>query len=189
MSSRVLVHLCCGPCALVPLARLKAEGYEPVGLFYNPNIHGAAEYLRRRESTLQAAAHLGVKVILKDDEYDPQAYFRQVSFREDNRCFHCYHLRLERTAQIARRGGFAHFTTSLLYSKRQKHDVITGLGRDLAQGGASGRKADFLYRDFRDGWGEGIEQSKELGLYRQDYCGCLYSEVERRSRDIRDAGT
>lgn len=183
MNSRVLVHLCCGPCALVPLRRLLDEGLTPVGLFLNPNIHGPDEYLRRRESTLQAAAHLGVKVIVKDEEYQPAEFFRRVAFREENRCFHCYHMRLERTSQIARRGGFGLFTTSLLYSRRQRHDTLTQVGKDL-----STDKSAFLYRDFRDGWSQGIEESKTLGLYRQDYCGCLYSHAERRAKDIRDAG-
>lgn len=151
------------------------------GLYYNPNIHPLQEYLRRREGVALVAERLGIPVIFKDDEYDPQAYFRAVTFREPNRCAPCYALRLERTLSIARRGGFDAFTTTLLYSKFQKHEQIRTMGLDLAQGGG----VAFHYADFRTGWSEGIAQSKEWGIYRQQYCGCLYSEFERYSSELR----
>jgi hypothetical protein len=91
----------------------------------------------------------------------------------------CYRMRLERTAQIAKRGGFAAFSSTLLYSKQQRHDDIRGLGRDLAA-----RGVPFLYRDFRTGWQRGIEESQRMGIYRQQYCGCLYSEVERFHKEL-----
>ncbi|MFP4071534.1 MAG: epoxyqueuosine reductase QueH [Desulfovibrionales bacterium] len=177
---RLLLHICCGPCALFPVAELLAQGVEVVGLFYNPNIHPLAEYLRRREAAVQAAARLGIKIIFKDDEYDPSTYLRRVVFREENRCFHCYHLRLERTMSVARRGKFDYFSTTLLYSKFQKHEEIAGLARDLAGGG----DLRFWYQDFRSGWKQGIERSREWSLYRQQYCGCIYSEFERFGRDL-----
>ena len=173
--ARVLLHICCGPCTIHPVEALRAEGHEVTGLFYNPNIHPLTEYLRRREALAQVAERLDLTVIYKDGEYDPQRYFREVSHREPNRCFHCYGLRLERARQIASRGGFDAFTSTLLYSKLQKHEVIADLGRDLAGGGSPA----FLYRDFREGWRHGIETSKAWGIYRQQYCGCLYSEFER----------
>jgi len=176
---RLLLHACCGPCSIAPARRLLDEGWEITALFYNPNIHPLTEYRRRAEAMAAAAERLGIGVIWKHDEYDPQVYFRAVTFREANRCFHCYQIRLERTAQIARRGGFDAFSSTLLYSKMQKHDMIAALGRDLAGGGA----CEFLYRDFREGWKEGIEASKEWGLYRQQYCGCLYSEQERYAKE------
>jgi hypothetical protein len=175
------MHLCCGPCALTPVRSLQDQGCDVVGLFLNPNIHPAEEYIRRRDSALAAAEELGIKVIVRDQEYEPQAWFREIAFRETNRCFHCYRMRLERTAQIAARGNFDAFTTSLLYSKFQKHDVLKGLCQDLAAGSGP----EFLYQDFREGWTRGIEQSKAMGLYRQDYCGCLYSEVEHRQKELR----
>lgn len=177
---RILLHICCGPCAAYTVKALQDEGFEVVGLYYNPNIHPLQEYLRRREALVEAAERLGVKVIYKDDEYDPTLWMRAVAFREPNRCFQCHALRLERTAQIARRGGFELFSSTLLYSKHQKHETIASLGRDLAGG-----KLQFLYRDFREGWREGIETSKAWGLYRQQYCGCLLSEYERYSRELR----
>jgi len=179
---RILLHMCCGPCAIAPVRALMAEGYEVTGLYYNPNIHPLMEYKRRRDALAEVAARLGFKVIYKDADYDPKAWFRAVAQREDNRCFHCYAMRLERTAQMARRGKFDCFSTTLLYSKFQKHEMIAQLGRDMAGAGQCG----FLYQDFREGWKEGIETSKDWGVYRQQYCGCLYSENERYARELDD---
>lgn len=177
---RILLHICCGPCAVYTVKALKDEGFEVTGLFHNPNIHPLREYLRRKEALREVSEKLDFPVIYKDEEYDPQEYFRRVAFRETNRCFHCYSLRLERAHSIARRGGFEAFTSTLLYSKHQKHEMIKQLCRDLAGGGAP----EFLYRDFRQGWKQGIEESKAMGVYRQQYCGCLYSETERYRREL-----
>lgn len=181
--ARVLLHVCCGPCAIYPVQRLKDEGFEVTGFFYNPNIHPLTEYLRRREGLLAVADKLGLDLILKDEEYDPMVYMREVSLREANRCFHCYGLRLARTLSVAKRGGFDHFSSTLLYSKYQKHAMITDLGRDIC----ARSKTGFLYRDFREGWDEGVRLSKAWGIYRQQYCGCLYSEFERYQGDLRKA--
>ena len=180
---RVLLHICCGPCSITTIEALRDRGLEVTGLFYNPNIHPLTEYAKRRDGCLEVAERLGVRVIVKDDEYEPQAWFRAVAHRENNRCFHCYALRMERTASIAKNGGFDHFTTTLLYSKYQKHDVIAGLGRDLATA-----RTRFLYADFREGWQEGIDRSKAWEIYRQQYCGCLYSENERYKRELGTRG-
>lgn len=179
-ADRVLLHICCAPCAVYCVQTLKAEGFEVTGLFYNPNIHPATEYVRRRDTLRQFEAGLGIKVIYKDAGYDPQVWFREVTFREANRCFHCYRIRLEKTLFIAKHGRFEYFSSTLLYSTKQKHEAIAALGRDLAADGPN----RFLYRDFRVGWQEGIEKSTAMGMYRQDYCGCLYSEVERRKKEI-----
>ena len=177
---RILLHICCGPCAIYPVRRLQEQGYEVTGLYYNPNIHPLREYLRRKEGVRAVAEKLGVSVLYKDAEYDPKEYLRQVAHREARRCFHCYSMRLERTRAIAKRGGFDCFSTTLLYSKFQKHEQIASLGRDVA--GASG--TSFLYQDFREGWKEGVETSKDWGIYRQQYCGCIYSEYERYEKDL-----
>jgi predicted adenine nucleotide alpha hydrolase (AANH) superfamily ATPase len=178
---KILVHICCGPCAITPVRALLEAGMGVTGLYYNPNIHPLQEYLRRREGVAQMAERLGIPVIFKDDEYDPSAYFRAVVYREANRCLPCYSMRLERTLSIARRGGFEAFTSTLLYSKFQKHDLIRALGSDLAMGSG----VEFHYQDFRSGWSDGIALSKEWGMYRQQYCGCLYSEFERYSPELR----
>jgi hypothetical protein len=115
-----------------------------------------------------------IQVIYRD-EYDLEEFLRGVAFREDERCRFCYHLRLQATAQVAKRGKFDAFTSTLLHSKHQNHELIKAIGE------AVGREqgVQFLYQDFRDGWKQGIEESKTLGLYRQSYCGCIYSEKER----------
>ncbi len=183
--ARLLLHICCGPCAIHPVQRLQDQGFEVTGLFTNPNIHPLQEYLRRREGVAQTASRLGVKVIYKDDEHHPQAFFRAVAHREANRCFHCYAMRLERTHAIARRGGFQAFSTTLLYSVKQQHEVIAQLGRDVAGNSA----VVFHHEDWREGWAEGIRLSKAWGVYRQQYCGCLYSEHERYAKALRHPPT
>lgn len=179
--SRVLLHVCCGPCSITPAQALMDEGHEVTGLFLNPNIHPLTEYVRRRDGALEVADRLGFKLIVRDAEYDPGAWLRRVAFREDNRCFLCYSLRLERAFNVAKNGGFDLVTSTLLYSKMQKHEVIAGLGRDL---GAAPGNPGFLYRDFRRGWKQGIETSTAWGIYRQQYCGCLYSEYERFHKEL-----
>lgn len=176
---RVLLHVCCGPCSITVAESLLQAGHEVTGLFHNPNIHPLTEYLKRRDGALDVADRLGFTLIVKDNEYDPKQWLRAVTFREDNRCFHCYQMRLERTSQIARRGKFEAFTSTLLYSKMQKHEAIIQLGHDL-----STPKSTFLYQDFREGWKRGIEVSRDWGIYRQQYCGCIHSEFERHRKEL-----
>ncbi len=170
---KILLHICCAPCAIYPLRILRESEREVVGLYYNPNIHPYLEY-RKRLDTVKGYAS-AVKLDMMIDEYPMEAFLRRVVFHEDDRCRYCYTIRLARTAETAKRDRFDAFTTTLLYSKFQRHDLIREIGEGLAE--AYGVR--FLYRDFREGWAEGVQASKELGLYRQPYCGCLYSEKER----------
>ena len=169
-----MLHICCAPCTIYPLGLLRGEGYDICGHFYNPNIHPSSEYTRRLD-TLDAFAGEERLRVMREDVYPPTDFLRQVAFREEDRCRHCYCLRLSRTAETARRGGFDAFTTTLLYSRFQKHDLIRTIGD--AVGGMAG--IPFLYRDFREGWSEGVRVSKKLGMCRQQYCGCIYSEKDR----------
>jgi predicted adenine nucleotide alpha hydrolase (AANH) superfamily ATPase len=98
-----------------------------------------------------------------------------VVYREKDRCTYCYHDRLRTTALLARRGKFDYFTSTLLYSKFQNHDLIKSMGESIAK--STG--VPFWYEDFRSGWKEGIKKSKDREMYRQQYCGCIYSEKER----------
>jgi predicted adenine nucleotide alpha hydrolase (AANH) superfamily ATPase len=145
-----------------------------MGFFYNPNIHPYQEYQRRLEALKEYEKRSGVQVIYRD-EYSLEDFLRGVTFREEERCRFCYHLRLDATAKVAKRGKFDAFTSTLLHSKHQDHQLICEIGQ--AVGKREG--VQFLYRDFREGWGEALEESKALGLYRQNYCGCIYSEKER----------
>jgi hypothetical protein len=117
--------------------------------------------------------------IIGEKTYSLDAFFRQVAFREEERCRYCYQLRLSYVARIAKKGRFDAFTTTLLYSRYQKHDLI----REVAECVAGTQGIPFLYRDFREGWSEGVRVSKEAGMYRQPYCGCIYSESERYGRN------
>ena len=171
---KVLLHMCCAHCAIVPLKKLRQAAFQPFGFFYNPNIHPYQEYLRRKGTIETYAKRAGLKMIYRD-EYDLEGFLRSVVYREHERCRHCYHCRLEATAKMARKGKFDAFTTTLLYSKHQNHSLIKEIGESLAKQFS----VPFHYEDFRKWWQEGIRESKAMGLYRQQYCGCIYSEKER----------
>ncbi len=177
---RILLHLCCGPCALYPLSRLHQAGHEVSGLFHNPNIHPFQEFRRRLDTVLQVGKATGCPFIV-DEEYGLTSYLRQVVFHEQDRCDRCYAMRLARTAEEAAGRGFDAFTTTLLYSRYQNHQTILDLGRQLADQ----HGLHFYYEDFREGWQQGIDASLRLGLYRQPYCGCIYSEQERYDKTVR----
>lgn len=175
---RILLHICCGPCALIPVLRLREQGFRVAGLFYNPNIHGLNEYVRRREALDAVVSRLGLDVVCLDLEYNPSVFFQAVTGREDERCGRCYELRLKRTFVWAQDNGFAAVSTTLLFSRFQKHEAILAQGQILqAETGIR-----FFGQDFRIDWQEGIDLSRQWELYRQNYCGCLYSEVERRKK-------
>ncbi len=174
MTDKVLIHICCAPCALHPVESLRAEKLAPTGFFCNPNIHPYQEYLKRKDALQETAIGLTLRMIW-EEEYRAKDWFRLVSFREEKRCELCYYLRFSETARYARKGKFDYFTSTIFYSKFQKHD----LAREIAEAVAKEHQVPFLYRDFREGWKKGIEQSLALGIYRQKYCGCVYSEYER----------
>lgn len=171
---KVLLHICCGPCASYPVPRLREEGFELMGYFGNPNIHPFTEYQKRKESLKDYAEKVGLKLVFEPD-YRPMDYFQSITYRESRRCMLCYQIRLEAAARIARKGKFDYYTTTLLVSKYQKHELIREIGE------AIGEKYEipFLYRDFREGFRQTGSIAREMGLYRQQYCGCLYSEMER----------
>ncbi len=104
-----------------------------------------------------------------------EEFLRGVAYRESQRCRICYYQRLSYTAAFARQNGFVAFSTTLLYSVYQKHEIIRQIGREVADEAG----IPFHYQDFRNGWREGVEISRKMDLYRQKYCGCIYSEKER----------
>ncbi|WP_304679865.1 epoxyqueuosine reductase QueH [uncultured Desulfovibrio sp.] len=178
----LLLHVCCGPCAIMPITRLLDEGYALTAWFMNPNVQPLAEYLRRREAATQCAERLGVEILYADAAWDITAWLRAVAGRDEApaRCAWCCESRVEAAFAEAASLGFAHFSTSLLYSRYQPHESIASAGRNLAkQGGPR-----FVYRDFRTDWQAGIDRSKEWGLYRQPYCGCVYSEADRYRKQL-----
>lgn len=165
--------------------RLIEMGYRVTAWFMNPNIHPLAEYLRRREAMEICAERLKIDVIWEDSAWDLHQWLRDVEPLMDippKRCAYCCSTRTLAVAQKARELGFSYFSTSLLYSKYQPHELIKKTGEI-----ASGRQGYplFVYRDFREDWQAGIDISKEWGIYRQPYCGCIYSETDRYSKKLR----
>ena len=174
LNIKILLHICCGPCTIYPLRILRELNHDVTGYYFNPNIHPYLEYRRRAETLAAYAGEKGLPVIWAEG-YGMEVFFRLIAGREDERCRICYTLRLQEAVRTAKEGGFAAFTTTLLYSKFQKHDLIREVGERL------GRESNipFIYVDFREGWKESMRISKESGMYRQPYCGCVYSEKER----------
>ena len=171
---KLLLHTCCAPCAIYPLETLRGEGFEVMGFCYRHNIHPYTECLQRQDALESYSENVGLRVIYQGT-YDMEAFIRQVVFRESDRCAYCYHDRLQSTAKIAKSGKFDYFTTSLLYSRFQNHELIRSIGESIGKS----EGVPFYYHDFRKGWKRGIDESKRMKLYRQQYCGCIYSEKER----------
>lgn len=171
---KVLLHICCAPCAIYPLQELRTTGHSITGFFYNHNIHPYQEYMKRLETVQKYAAMVGLEILYRD-EYSLEEFLSAVAAAPSERCLYCYRSRLEATAVEASRLKYDAFTSSLLYSRYQKHTVIRAMGEEIA----AKYGVAFYYDDFRRGWQEGINISKSLGLYRQQYCGCVYSEKER----------
>lgn len=170
----VLLHVCCANCAIHPLRLLREDRHTVTGYFYNHNIHPYQEYRRRLDTAREYTAAVDLPLIVNDD-YALETFLARVAQDPGGRCNYCYQSRLQLTARHAAEHGYEAFTTTLLYSRYQNHELIRRSGQELAKEYG----IDFLYADFRSGWQEGIRESKTMGLYRQQYCGCIYSEKER----------
>jgi predicted adenine nucleotide alpha hydrolase (AANH) superfamily ATPase len=170
---KLLMHICCAPCSLYPLTVVRDRGIDVEGLWFNPNIYPYTEYKSRFDALkkLQVLWNLDIEYV---DYYGLKEYLRNVVGNEDNRCEYCYSVRLEETAKKAEEINADAFTTSLLVSPYQKFDAIINTGR-LMQDRYG---VEFYAEDFRSGFNEGRRLSRELELYRQKYCGCIYSEME-----------
>ena len=171
---KVLLHICCGPCAIYPAQSLREEGFGVEGFFYNPNIHPFSEYQKRYEAVIAMGDRVGIDVI--HHRYDFEKFIREISHLDSRRQQHCFcwRTRLEETAKIAKERDIPSFTTTLLSSPHQDFEEVKAIGEEV-----SGKYGlNFLVRDFRKGFNESHRISKEWQLYHQNYCGCLYSEKE-----------
>jgi predicted adenine nucleotide alpha hydrolase (AANH) superfamily ATPase len=177
-SKTVLLHTCCGPCATYTVKHLREQGFQVSGFWYNPNVHPFAEHQRRLSSMEQYAESVGLPLVCEEG-YELVEFLRAVVGREayGERCQRCYEVRLARTAQVALREGVDAFTTTLLISPYQNQDLLRQAGE--AAGEQYG--VTFYFESFRRGWSETGRLAREHGLYRQQYCGCVYSEWERYS--------
>ncbi|MFN3739157.1 MAG: epoxyqueuosine reductase QueH [Thermodesulfovibrionales bacterium] len=202
---RLLIHTCCANCSIYPVQRLRSRGIDLTGLWFNPNIHPFEEY-NLRLASLKRLSEQWRFPVMYNDTYDMELFLRgflessevflaqELSSREDfytfenpdlhsildkaslgKRCQHCYRLRLEETARAAKDNGFDAFSTTLLVSPYQNFELIVNTGNELAQK----YNIEFFPEDFRPGYREALNVSREMGLYRQKYCGCIFSKVER----------
>jgi epoxyqueuosine reductase len=180
---KILLHICCGVCSTSVIERLLCEGHTVTGFFYNPNIHPVDEYKKRLEAAQKAAREWNIELI--EGKYDRQIWFECVKGEEHSpeggsRCGICYRLRLKRTYEYMKKHMFDAFTTTLTVSPMKNVVEVNLAGRDIG-----GEK--FICSDFKKkgGFQRAIELSGEWGLYRQNYCGCVYSqeeEIKRRER-------
>ena len=173
MVDSVLIHVCCAHCAAFTVNYWRRE-HEVSAFWYNPNIHPYMEHQHRLEAMKSLAKEVKLSLMVSEG-YDIVEYFRRVVGNESQRCECCFNLRLSKTAEIARQAGFSAFTTTLLISPHQKHDLLREIGNKIAE--EKGIK--FLYADLRKRYSDSRHLTKPLKLYRQQYCGCVYSEWER----------
>lgn len=176
-SKKVLLHTCCAPCSIHCVDALRSEDLEPVSYWFNPNIHPYTEY-RNRKTTLEDYAKSIQLPLIVDNTYGLREFCKNVIHDLSGRCFYCYDVRLDQTAKYAAEHGFASFTTTLLVSPFQNHQAII----NVAEKAAEKYHVPFLYRDFRPGFQNGQSKARELELYLQKYCGCIFSEEERYRR-------
>ncbi|MBU0567677.1 epoxyqueuosine reductase QueH [bacterium] len=172
----VLLHICCGVCGSSVVERLREEGFTVKGFFYNPNIHPRQEFGKRLEVAHRTSRILDFELI--EGIYDKESWFKATEGEGNEpeggrRCEICFRIRLEQTYKKSCRLGADYFATTLSVSPHKDLLAINKIGKELD-------KERFLERDFkkRDGFKKGIEFSKEHNLYRQNYCGCIYSRKE-----------
>lgn len=173
---RILLHVCCGPCATHAINELQQESFDVTLFFSNSNIHPNEEHLKRLQSLKNYVEKAKTPLII--DEYEPDEWFELVKGYEEEpeggeRCRICIESRLKRTAHHAKSNGFAWFTTTLTISPHKNANIINQLGVQVAKE----YNLKFLSKDFKkkNGFKKSIKISKEHNLYRQNYCGCVFS--------------
>lgn len=185
---KLLMHTCCAPCSVYCIDSLRKENIEPTVYWYNPNIHPYMEYKARRDTLKEYTKSINVEAIF-EEEYGLDEFCKNVIGDLKNRCQnYCYKVRLEQTAKFAKEHGFDTISTTLLVSPYQKHEILKEQGEEIAKKYG----LNFLYRDFRAGFREGQNKARELGLYMQKYCGCVFSEEmsslarQKKDKEIMD---
>ena len=177
---KIVLHICCGVCAAGAVERLASEGHQVMGLFYNPNVHPMEEYNRRLEVAREVARELNFP--LDVGPYTPKEWLKETSGLENEpeggkRCEVCFRLRLEGTYHYMKEHGWDAFATTLTISPHKSADVVNRVGREV--GGER-----FLARDFKkkSGFQRATELARKWSLYRQNYCGCIYSRREKEEK-------
>ncbi len=178
---KLLMHTCCAPCSVYCIDKLREEGIEPTVYWYNPNIHPYTEYKARRDCLKEYTKSINIQAIF-EEEYGLDEFCKEAVKNLNARCVnYCYPVRLRKTFEYAKEHEYDTVTTTLLYSIYQKHDFIKKLMEQYSEE----YEIDFLYRDFRVGFWEGHQKAHDLGLYMQKYCGCIFSEEDRYSKQIK----
>jgi predicted adenine nucleotide alpha hydrolase (AANH) superfamily ATPase len=172
--SKVLIHICCAHCAAYTAEHFRKLGHEAAGFWYNPNIHPYMEHQSRLEAVRKLAENIKLPMIISEG-YDMPDFLRRAAAHYTERCGDCFEMRLEKTAEAARANGFDGFTSTLLISPHQKHELVKEVGAWAAV--KSG--VEFFYADLRKRYSDSRHITKPMELYRQQYCGCIYSEWER----------
>lgn len=171
---KLLLHACCGPCACYPTEKLSGEGVSFDILFFNPNIHPYLEFKRRLGAITEFCSKKQYNLII-DKSYPIESVIKGMLSEKSIRCAFCYRMRLRYAASFAARNGYDAFSTTLLVSPYQRHELI----RMEAEAAAQEFGVPFYYEDYRLGYQRGVEISLAMGLYRQQYCGCVFSERDR----------
>lgn len=171
----ILMHLCCAPCGIFPIETLKNEGMNLSGYYYNPNIHPIEEFIKRKSMVEVISKKYEINVEYSDENLENE----WLQFNDKKiRCSMCYEKRIEKTARLALDNGFDGFTTSLLVSPYQNHDLIVEYSNKYSEKYG----IQFIYRDFRVGFREGQQIARKLELYMQKYCGCIFSIEEAKNQ-------
>lgn len=190
---KILLHMCCANCSAYPVKTLKSEGHTFTGFWFNPNIHPRREYRFRHEAVKELSVRMGIEVVSPEDQ-GPEDYFELFSLSADpdgelldngngrampsrpERCLLCYRLRMEKTAEAASRMSFHAFSTTLLISPYQDYEQIRLIGNECADR----YNVAFYLKDFRPYFRSSQDMGRGMGLYRQKYCGCIFSREERK---------
>lgn len=178
---KLLLHSCCGPCSSYVLEYLN-KYFDITILYYNPNIYPAEEFFFRAEEQKRLIEQMKLNCGFIEDKFDDTEFYNAVkgyeSVREGGeRCFRCYELRLRRTAVVAASESFDYFTTTLSISPHKNAQKLNEIGKKLSEEYG----INYLYSDFKkkNGYKRSCELSEQYGIYRQNYCGCIFSKRER----------
>lgn len=177
---KCLMHTCCAPCSIYCIEKLEKENISFDLYWYNPNIHPYTEYEKRRDTLIDYANKLNIKLILNENNNFDE--FIQIQSKDlSKRCEDvCYRIRLEETAKEASKLGYFSYTTTLLVSPYQNTEKIVEIGKEYAEK----YNIKFLEKDFLLGFREGQNKARELKMYMQNYCGCIFSEFDRYRKKI-----
>lgn len=188
MKNKLLIHACCAPCLVAvyddtinTLEEMNMTDFDVI--WYNTNIHPNVEYKKRKETFISYVKDMGKEPIMLDEYNMNKFIYDSMSLDKLGykvRCEYCYTSRLEKVFEYAKENGYTHVTTTLLISPYQKHDMIISVCNKLSQKYA----VEFLYKDYRPMFREGQNKARQLGLYMQKYCGCLFSIDEGRWQGI-----